>query len=1061
MGKTTLAQVICNDKKVKDYFDLIIWVCVSQNFNVETLTRKILQDVPRTEIGMIGLNALLNALQEKLSSKTFLLVLDDVWDDESMHDWETLASPLRYGKTGSKILLTTRMQSVADHAARVMQEQCQCLTLSGLKETELLLLLERHAFFGVNPDDYKNLQHISKKMVRKLGGSPLAAKVLGGLLNNKRDSGTWNRILVSGVHNIQQGKEGIMTVLRLSYQHLPTHLQSCFRYCSLFHEDYEFTKKELVYLWMGSGLIPRLVDGMTPEDIGMEYLDALTRKSFFDIKSRPHTNRAIKCNLFDEYYEERFVMHDLLHELARSVLVNECARVGISSERIPNTVRHLCLEVINPTVIEQISQSKKLRTLVMHFQEQDQAEQEHMLKKVIAVAKGLRVLSLTTNSPCKLPDSVGNLLHLRYLSLTWGQRNMTHFCWLPQSVYKLYHLQIMKFEDPKLAVPMKGEMERVCNLVNLRHLHLSHGIMPMIPSVGKLTSLHELYGFNIQQKVGYTIGELKNLRDIRHLYVSGLDKVCSAEEAAEIKLDERESLCALALIWSPGSSDLCDPSKAEILLDMLQPHENASKLRLEGYPGSRPSCWLQDPILINLSYIHLCGCQRMKFLPSLGHLPSLQYLYIIDMKLVECVDSSFYGNGENPSGLQSLKVLEIEGMPVCTEWVGLEGKNLFPQLDTLVVRDCPELRGLPSLPISIRHIEIHHAGLQAMPTFFVSSDASSSSVLDLALFKLMISNCPYITTFWHGCSLYALEELSVQQCASFSCLPEDSFRSLSSLKALEIVKCPNLIAKETMLPHTMRNITLGSCAGAEVALLKSLKGIRSLKRLFLDGFAVPKLPPEAFERLTELTDMMLSACSTAELPEVAVFARLINLENLTIWDCKELVSLNGIQGLASLLSLTIAGCDKLVEDSSVQSTDDAGSSALPLDLSELDIDHPSILLREPLRSITTIKKFQISGGPELTLLPEEYLLRSRHTLDELVVTNASHLKCLPQQITNLTSLQSMHIQNAVNIQTLPDMPTSLTILHIYGCSSEFKKRYQKDVGPDWVKIAHIRDVEIR
>ena len=60
-----------------------------------------------------------------------------------------------------------------------MQEKCQSLKLSGLGETDLLDLLNMHAFSGVNPDDYRNLQQISKKMVGKLNGSPLAAKVLG------------------------------------------------------------------------------------------------------------------------------------------------------------------------------------------------------------------------------------------------------------------------------------------------------------------------------------------------------------------------------------------------------------------------------------------------------------------------------------------------------------------------------------------------------------------------------------------------------------------------------------------------------------------------------------------------------------------------------------------------------------------------------------------------------------------------------------------------------------------------------------------------------------------
>ena len=291
-----------------------------------------------------------------------------------------------------------------------------------------------------------------------------------------------------------------MMVLRLSYQHLQTHLQACSRYCSLFHKNYEFTKKELVHLWMGSGLIQHVDDKM-PEDVGIEYLDTLTRKSFFDIKSRPLSSRDIKCMFFDEYYEEKYAIHDLLHELGRLASVKECARVDSNFSEINlKTVRHMYIENINPTVIDQISQAKKLRTLVMHFQGQDQAAQELVLSKVLAVSKTLRLLSLTTNSICKLPNEFGNLLHLRYLSLIWVGQNLTHDSWFPQSVYKLYHLQIIKYDDPHLAVPVKGEIDSFCNLVSLRHVQLSYFIMPMIPYVGKMTSLHELYGFSIKQQ---------------------------------------------------------------------------------------------------------------------------------------------------------------------------------------------------------------------------------------------------------------------------------------------------------------------------------------------------------------------------------------------------------------------------------------------------------------------------------------------------------------------------------------------------------------------------------
>jgi hypothetical protein len=163
LGKTTLAQLICNDDEVKGYFDLVIWVYVSHDFNVETLTRKILQGVTGEEINMVSLNSLHMALKEKLSPQTFLLVLDDVWNDESIDAWENLVRPLRYGKRGNKILLTTRMKSVAEFAARAMQEECRYLKLGGLEDTDLLDLLNRHAFFGCNLDMDRNLQETTRK----------------------------------------------------------------------------------------------------------------------------------------------------------------------------------------------------------------------------------------------------------------------------------------------------------------------------------------------------------------------------------------------------------------------------------------------------------------------------------------------------------------------------------------------------------------------------------------------------------------------------------------------------------------------------------------------------------------------------------------------------------------------------------------------------------------------------------------------------------------------------------------------------------------------------------
>jgi len=196
------------------------------------------------------------------------------------------------------------------------------------------------------------------------------------------------------------------------------------------------------------------------------------------------------------------------------------------------------------------------------------------------------------------------------------------------------------------------------------------------------------------------------------------------------------------------------------------------------------------------------------------------------------------------------------------------------------------------------------------------------------------------------------------------------------------------------------------------------------------------------------------------LPSAQDFARLTNLENLDIWDCKELLSLDGIQGLGSLTFLVIIGCDSLVQDSPDLSGEGADLSGCALEISELDIDHPSLLLKEPLRSMAIVKRLRISGGPELRLLPGEWLMRNCQALEVIVVRDASHLQRLPQEIGSLTSLQSLQISNANLIQMLPDMPASLSNLHINNCHTELKERYKKNVGSDWVKIAHIRDVDI-
>ncbi|PKU62280.1 Disease resistance protein RGA2 [Dendrobium catenatum] len=154
---------------------------------------------------------------------------------------------------------------------KVIQDKQKPMKLEGLKEEECLELLNTHAFAEDDLDDQRKLKlkSITAEIVKKLSGSPLAAKVIGGDLNSNLDEGHWIRVLDSVLEIIKLGQNYIMPILKLSYIHLPEHLKSCFTFSSIFPQDYQFHKGTLVRQWIASGFIqPSHVQGEILEDIG-------------------------------------------------------------------------------------------------------------------------------------------------------------------------------------------------------------------------------------------------------------------------------------------------------------------------------------------------------------------------------------------------------------------------------------------------------------------------------------------------------------------------------------------------------------------------------------------------------------------------------------------------------------------------------------------------------------------------------------------------------------------------------------------------------------------------
>ncbi|KAK9997571.1 hypothetical protein SO802_022257 [Lithocarpus litseifolius] len=89
LGKTTFAKLVYNHELVKKHFDKTIWVCVSDDFNDKNILRGILESLTNNSSPLESKNAILQNLQKELQGKKYLLILDDVWNEDVLK-WDTI-----------------------------------------------------------------------------------------------------------------------------------------------------------------------------------------------------------------------------------------------------------------------------------------------------------------------------------------------------------------------------------------------------------------------------------------------------------------------------------------------------------------------------------------------------------------------------------------------------------------------------------------------------------------------------------------------------------------------------------------------------------------------------------------------------------------------------------------------------------------------------------------------------------------------------------------------------------------------------------------------------------
>ncbi|KAL5549187.1 hypothetical protein UlMin_004418 [Ulmus minor] len=183
--------------------------------------------------------------------------------------------------------------------------------------------------------------------------------------------------------------------------------------------------------------------GITMEEVGKQYFEELISRSLFQRSKESF------------YFEEGFIMHDLVHDLAMKVSGEFCLCLeGEKNLRdLSCKTRYLScnMKIQDGKIFEGLSKAKRLHSFV--GLRESGGDMFKVLEKLAMEGVCLRVLSVFPRDRMKsLPDSIGDLKHLRYLNLSGFEVEK-----LPDSVGTLYNLQMLLL---------------TCREIGNRYLHL-------------------------------------------------------------------------------------------------------------------------------------------------------------------------------------------------------------------------------------------------------------------------------------------------------------------------------------------------------------------------------------------------------------------------------------------------------------------------------------------------------------------------------------------------------------------------------------------------------------
>ncbi|KAF8667227.1 hypothetical protein HU200_052889 [Digitaria exilis] len=686
IGKTTFVKLIYNDISFKYYSH--IWVYVSPRFDLDKIGKSIVSQLSGKEN---------QANEIQLMSKKTLIVLDDLWEDNTFH-LEDLKKKLNLGDRMVKtiVLVTTR----SAHIARKICSNIEPYNIDSLADETCWDIIKQKSGFEARHDKEK-MVGIGKEIAQKCKGVALAAQTLGSMLKSLKydqwivvkDSEIWNETISMDTSLPNH----VLASLKLSYVSLDDRLKSCFTYCAIYPKGHKIVKYDLIHQWMSLGFI-KPTKLFSTLQLCEKYIVQLLGLAFLQHSVSPMTHGA-----YGEYGTV-FTMHDLVHDLAISILGEKILDPSKQDKTGGSTCCYALLTDCSKSLQSCMSSPASLcalrfldcRAIALHG-------------AAVEPAESLQVLDLSECSINKLPDCIGALKQLKYLNAPRIRDRM-----VPECIVQLSKLRYLSLHG---SCTIRRLPESIGDMEDLVHLDLSGclGIEKLPESFGNLKCLEHLDFANCKKISGIS-KFLARLTKLQYLNLSNCKNIGYLPKALA-RLTELNYLNLSYSSYLSGNKYLKQSSSSQLqiirLPEALRTLTELKYLNLSNNftEGKLPAplsfgtlCNLDVAAALNgltkLQYLNLYACSSLRAMEGLqeafGKLSELRHL-----NLGSCIiHITSYDQDQTNSLLQWIcNLTKLEYLNLCRN----DNIEIIPEtlanlrrLHTLDVSWCGSLHSLPA-----------------------------------------------------------------------------------------------------------------------------------------------------------------------------------------------------------------------------------------------------------------------------------------------------------------------------------------------------------------------------